>query len=53
MIQMDKTSWDKGFQDGKYGIREPEGVPDKLAYESGYAEGVAEEQAEEDGPSPN
>ena len=55
MIQIDKTSWDKGFQDGKSGIREPDGVPDKFSYESGYVEGVSEEQAEEeeeDGPGP-
>ena len=50
MIELDRESWDKGFQDGKAGKREPESVPDKLAYESGHVEGTAEE--EEDGPGP-
>ena len=50
MIQMEKTSWDNGFKDGKAGKREPDGVFDKLAYESGHVEGTAEE--EEDGPGP-
>ena len=53
MIELDRESWNKGFKDGKAGKREPDGVFDKLAYESGYVEGVAEEQAEEeDEPSP-
>jgi hypothetical protein len=50
MIQIDKASWDKGLKDGKAGKREPDDVPDKLAYESGYVEGVAE--AEEEGLGP-
>ena len=24
MIELDRESWDKGFQDGKSGIREPD-----------------------------
>ena len=50
MIELDTESWDTGFQDGKSGIREPDGVFDKLAYESGHVEGTAEEEEEEDSP---
>jgi len=43
MIEQDKSSWDKGFHDGKAGKRDIKGVSDRLGYESGYIEGVAAE----------
>ena len=53
MIDMDEGSWDKGFEDGKAGKREPDLVADRLAYWSGFIEGASEsEEEEEDGPVP-
>lgn len=53
MIDMDEGSWDKGFEDGKAGKREPDLVADRLAYWSGFIEGASEsEEEEEDGPGP-
>jgi len=41
MIRQLKSSWDKGFFDGVHEKRDLEGVEDRLAYESGFVEGVA------------
>jgi len=50
MIEQDKSSWDKGFADGKAGKRDVEGVSDRLGYESGFLEGSADrgEEPEEE-----